>query len=83
MMQYGLTTAITFVVLINILSEGFSIIVLLFFLPKEKIEKIVFSKFWYQKCFTKSIAQQLGKNMIQNYVILVLVQEMLSTIIVK
>lgn len=44
MMQYGLTTAITFVVLINILSEGFSIIVLLFFLPKEKIIKEDFHK---------------------------------------
>ena len=44
MMQYGLTTAITFVVLINILSEGFSIIVLLFFLPKEKIVKEDFHK---------------------------------------
>lgn len=43
-MQYGLTTAITFVVLINILSEGFSIIVLLFFLPKEKIVKEDFHK---------------------------------------
>lgn len=39
MMSYGLTIAITSVVLINILSEGFSIIVLLFFLPKEKIVK--------------------------------------------
>lgn len=39
MMSYGLTTAITSVILINILSEGFSIIVLLFFLPKEKIGK--------------------------------------------
>lgn len=39
MMSYSLTTAITSVVLINILSEGFSIIVLLFFLPKEKIVK--------------------------------------------
>lgn len=39
MMQYGLTIAIIFVVLINILSEGFSIIVLLFFLPKERIIK--------------------------------------------
>ena len=44
MMQYGLTTAITFVVLINIFSEGFSIIVLLFFLPKEKIVKEDFHK---------------------------------------
>lgn len=43
-MQYGLTTAITFVVLINIFSEGFSIIVLLFFLPKEKIVKEDFHK---------------------------------------
>lgn len=39
MMNYSLTSAITSVVLINILSEGFSIIVLLFFLPKEKIVK--------------------------------------------
>lgn len=44
MLQYGLTTAISFVVLINIFSEGFSIIVLLFFLPKEKIVKEDFHK---------------------------------------
>lgn len=44
MMKYGLTTAVTFVVLINILSEASSIIVLLLFLPKEKIKKEDFHK---------------------------------------
>ncbi len=37
MMKYSLTLAVTFVVLINILSEGMSTIVLLIFLPKKKI----------------------------------------------
>ena len=39
MIKYSLVVAVTTVVLINILSEGSSIIVLLFFLPKEKINK--------------------------------------------
>ena len=39
MIKYSLVIAVTTVVLINILSEGSSIIVLLFFLPKEKINK--------------------------------------------
>ena len=37
MMQYGLVSAVTTVVLINVISEFSSIIVLLVFLPKEKI----------------------------------------------
>lgn len=39
MMKYGLVAGITSVVLINIISEGSSIIILLLFLPKEKIHK--------------------------------------------
>ena len=39
MIKYSLVIAVTTVVLINIISEGSSIIVLLFFLPKEKIKK--------------------------------------------
>ncbi len=39
MMKYSLTIAVTSVVLINIISEGLSIVTLLFFLPKEKIKK--------------------------------------------
>ena len=39
MMKYSLTLAVTTVVLINIISEGISIVVLLIFLPKEKIKK--------------------------------------------
>lgn len=39
MMKYSLTVAVTTVVLINILSEGLSIVTLLFFLPKDKIKK--------------------------------------------
>ena len=39
MTKYSLVIAVTTVVLINIISEGTSIIVLLFFLPKEKIKK--------------------------------------------
>ena len=38
-MKYGLVPAVTSVVLINIISEGSSAIVLLLFLPKEKIHK--------------------------------------------
>lgn len=44
MMKYSLVIAVTTVVLINIISEGTSIIVLLFFLPKEKIKKEDFKK---------------------------------------
>lgn len=44
MMNYGLTAAITSVVLINVFSEGFSIIVLILFLPREKIIKEDFHK---------------------------------------
>lgn len=39
MIKYSLVVAVTTVVLINIISEGSSIIILLFFLPKEKIKK--------------------------------------------
>lgn len=39
MIKYSLVIAVTTVVLINIISEGTSIIILLFFLPKEKIKK--------------------------------------------
>ena len=39
MMKYSLTIAVTTVVLINVISEASSIILLLFFLPKEKIHK--------------------------------------------
>lgn len=38
-MNYGLVAAVTSVVLINIISESSSIIILLLFLPKEKIHK--------------------------------------------
>lgn len=44
MMKYSLIIAVTTVVLINILSEGLSIVTLLFFLPKEKIKKEDFHK---------------------------------------
>lgn len=44
MMKYSLVIAVTTVVLINIISEGTSIIILLFFLPKEKIKKEDFKK---------------------------------------
>ena len=44
MMKYGLIPAVTSVVLINVISEFASIIVLLFFLPKEKIELNDFHK---------------------------------------
>ena len=43
MLRYSLVVAITTVVLINILSEGLSIVVLLLFLPKEKIHRERFS----------------------------------------
>jgi len=39
MMKYGLVIAVTTVVLINIISEFASIVVLIFFLPKQKITK--------------------------------------------
>lgn len=39
LMKYGLVVAVTVVVLINIISELMSIIILIIFLPKEKIEK--------------------------------------------
>lgn len=52
MMQYSLTTAVTTVVLINILSEGISIILLLLFLPKRKIHKEDFKN---DKHLTKEI----------------------------
>ncbi len=38
LVHYSLVLAVTFVVLINILSELFSIVILIFFLPKEKIK---------------------------------------------
>lgn len=44
MLRYSLVVAITTVVLINILSEGLSIVVLLLFLPKEKINREDFHK---------------------------------------
>ena len=44
MLRYSLVVAITTVVLINILSEGLSIVVLLLFLPKEKIHREDFHK---------------------------------------
>jgi len=44
MMKYGIVTAVTFVVLINIISEFASIIVLMFFLPKDKLKKNDFSR---------------------------------------
>lgn len=37
-MRYGIVVAVTFVVLINVISEFASIIILLLFLPKDKIE---------------------------------------------
>lgn len=39
MLRYSLVTAITTVVLINIISEGLSIVILMLFLPKEKITR--------------------------------------------
>ena len=39
MMKYGLVVAVTSVVLINVISEFSSIVVLLLFLPKERIDK--------------------------------------------
>ncbi len=53
LMEYSLTYAITGVVLINILSEGISIVVLLLFLPKKK--KIVPSDFKVDKRTLKDL----------------------------
>jgi len=53
LMNYSLTHAITGVVLINILSEGASIIVLLLFLPKRK--KITLSDFHTDKIILKDL----------------------------
>ena len=44
MTKYGIVTAVTTVVLINIISEGVSSLVLILFLPKEKIKKEDFKK---------------------------------------
>lgn len=44
MMKYGLVTAVTTVVLINVISEFSSIVVLMLFLPKEKIHMDDFYK---------------------------------------
>jgi len=44
MMKYSILVAVTFVVLINIISELSSIIVLLLFIPKDKIKKEDFSR---------------------------------------
>lgn len=53
LMNYSLTIAITGVVLINILSEGISIITLLLFLPKNK--KIFPINFHYDKTLLKDL----------------------------
>lgn len=53
LMTYSLTAAITGVVLINILSEGISIIVLLFFIPKQK--KVSLQDFKYDKIILKDL----------------------------
>lgn len=53
LMNYSLTYAITGVVLINILSEGASIIVLLCFLPRKK--KISIKDFSYHKALMKDL----------------------------
>ncbi|MBQ8192462.1 MAG: oligosaccharide flippase family protein [Bacilli bacterium] len=44
MMKYGILVAVTFVVLINIISEFFSIIILILFLPKERVKREDFTK---------------------------------------
>lgn len=44
MMKYGILVAVTFVVLINIISEFSSIIILILFLPKEKVKREDFTK---------------------------------------
>lgn len=53
LMKYSLTFAVTGVVLINILSEGASIIVLLMFLPKKRT--ITFRDFKYDKSLMKEL----------------------------
>lgn len=53
LMEYSLTHAICGVVLINIFSEGLSIVVLLLFLPKN--QKITFSDFHYDKDLLREI----------------------------
>jgi stage V sporulation protein B len=53
LMDYSLTYAITGVVLINILSEGTSIIVLLLFLPKNK--KLIIKNISYDKSLMKDL----------------------------
>ena len=53
LMKYSLTYAITGVVLINILSEGISIIVLLLFIPKK--QKISIQDFHYDKNTIKDL----------------------------
>lgn len=53
LMDYSLEYAITGVVLINILSEGVSIVVLLLFLPKKK--KILKMNFTYDKSLMKDL----------------------------
>lgn len=53
LMDYSITTAITGVVLINILSEGASIIILLLFLPKNK--QIKPNDFHYDKFILKDL----------------------------
>lgn len=53
LMTYSLMIAITGVVLINIFSEGLSIVVLLWFLPKNK--KIYLSDFYFDKDILKNL----------------------------
>ena len=65
MMNHSLIAAVTTVVLINIISEGASIIILLFFLPKDKITKEDFHRdnkllrdFWY--IYSNTMARLIG-----------------------
>lgn len=53
LMNYSLIYAISGVVLINVLSEGISIILLLVFLPKKK--KVSFQDFFYDKSIFKDL----------------------------
>ena len=53
LIKYSLTYAITGVVLINIISEGISIIILLLFLPKK--QKISINDFYYDKNTLKDL----------------------------
>lgn len=55
LMNHSLTYAITGVVLINILSEGASILVLLFFLPHR--QKVTVSDFCYNKIILKDLLE--------------------------